>query len=94
MRRWFSVWVGWVRVVSVIGVLFGLIIRIGDPAPLNILRNVSFDFYHQSKPREKTQLPVAILDVDDSSLEEFGQMIVLENIMHGTTGCRRDTGNG
>jgi len=73
MRRWFSVWVGWVRVVSVIGVLFGLIIRIGDPAPLNILRNVSFDFYHQSKPREKTQLPVAILDVDDSSLEEFGQ---------------------
>ncbi len=73
MRRWFSVWVGWVRVFSMIGVLFGLIIRIGDPAPINILRNVSFDFYHQSKPREKTQLPVAILDVDDRSLEEFGQ---------------------
>jgi len=73
MRRWFSVWVGWVRIVSMVGVLFGLIIRIGDPAPINILRNLSFDFYHQSKPREATPLPVAILDIDDRSLEEFGQ---------------------
>jgi adenylate cyclase len=73
VRRWFSVWVGWVRVVSIIGVFFGLIIRIGDPTPINILRNVSFDIYQQSKPRELTQLPVAILDIDDRSLEELGQ---------------------
>jgi adenylate cyclase len=73
MRRWFSVWVGWVRVVSVIGVFLGLIIRVGDPAPISILRNVSFDLYHQSKPREMAQLPVSIIDIDDRSIEEFGQ---------------------
>ncbi|MGZ2257470.1 CHASE2 domain-containing protein [Roseobacter sp. A03A-229] len=73
MRQWFTKWVGWVRVIAILGLLCGLVIRIGDPAPLAALRNASFDLYHQSKPRELTQLPVAILDIDDRSIEEIGQ---------------------
>ncbi len=73
MRQWFSKWVGWFRVVALIGLLCGLVVRSGDPPSIAALRNASFDIYHQSKPRELTALPVAILDIDDRSLEEIGQ---------------------
>ncbi|WP_433989730.1 hypothetical protein SuNHUV7_05240 (plasmid) [Pseudoseohaeicola sp. NH-UV-7] len=73
MKRWFSKWFGWVRVVAFIGLICGIIIRIGDPHLLAALRNTTFDFYHQSKPRDYTPLPVAILDIDDRSIEELGQ---------------------
>ncbi|WP_298836633.1 CHASE2 domain-containing protein [uncultured Roseobacter sp.] len=73
MREWFSKWLGWIRVIAFFGLICGLAIRIGDPLPLETLRNAAFDFYHQSKPRELTPLPVAVLDVDDSSIEEIGQ---------------------
>ena len=73
MKRWFSKWIGWVRVVAFIGLICGIIIRIGDPYLVATLRNATFDFYHQSKPRDYTPLPVAILDIDDRSIEELGQ---------------------
>ncbi|MBW4710676.1 adenylate/guanylate cyclase domain-containing protein [Roseobacter sp. YSTF-M11] len=73
MKQWFAKWIGWVRVLAFFGLLCGILIRVGDPQPIKTLRNASFDFYHQSKPREFTRLPVAILDVDDSSIEEIGQ---------------------
>jgi adenylate cyclase len=73
MRKWFSRWLGWVRVVAVFGLLCGLAIRVADPSPLAGLRNSTFDFYHQSKPRSMTPLPVVILDVDDRSIEKIGQ---------------------
>ena len=73
MRYWFSKWIGLVRVFAFIGLICGIIIRIGDPQPLNTLRNATFDFYHQTKPREYVPMPVAILDVDDRSIEKLGQ---------------------
>ncbi|WP_300034478.1 CHASE2 domain-containing protein [uncultured Roseobacter sp.] len=73
MKDWFSKWLGWIRVFAFLGLLFGLAIRVGDPLPLATLRNAAFDFYHQSKPRDLAQLPVTILDVDDTSIEEIGQ---------------------
>lgn len=73
MGDWFSKWVGWVRVVAIFGLLCGLVIRVADPAPVAGLRNATFDFYHQSKPRDFAPLPVAILDIDDRSLAEIGQ---------------------
>ncbi|MCV3273979.1 CHASE2 domain-containing protein [Roseobacter sinensis] len=59
--------------VAVLGLLCGLVIRVGDPPPIAALRNASFDLYHQSKPRDLTPLPVSILDIDDRSIEEIGQ---------------------
>ncbi|WP_432816660.1 CHASE2 domain-containing protein [Sulfitobacter sp. JB4-11] len=73
MGNWFSRWLGWVRIAAIFGLLCGLVIRVADPTPVAGLRNAAFDFYHQSKPREITPSPVAILDVDDRSLEEIGQ---------------------
>ena len=73
MTTWFNKWVGLVRIVALFGLAFGLIIRIGDPQPIKTLRNATFDFYHQTKPREYTPQPVAILDVDDKSIEALGQ---------------------
>ncbi|AXI46328.1 adenylate/guanylate cyclase domain-containing protein [Sulfitobacter sp. SK012] len=73
MRKWFSKWLGWVRFVAIIGLLCGLTIRVADPNPLAGLRNATFDFYHQSKPRTITSQPVAIIDVDDRSIAEIGQ---------------------
>ncbi len=73
MKDWFGRWIGWVRVVAFLGVLFGLVIRVGDPVPVEALRNAAFDFYQQIKPREAVPVPVAILDIDDRSLEELGQ---------------------
>ncbi|MEM7319877.1 MAG: CHASE2 domain-containing protein, partial [Pseudomonadota bacterium] len=66
-------WVGWVRVVAFIGLLFGLIIRIGDPFAIAMLRNAAFDLFQQTNPRTYTPMPVAIIDVDDKSLLEIGQ---------------------
>ena len=73
MAQWFSSWIGWVRVVATLGLCLGLVVRVGDPLLLSSLRNAAFDLYHQSKPRNLTQMPVAILDIDDASIEELGQ---------------------
>jgi adenylate cyclase len=73
MFQWFAKWFGWVRTLAFLGLACGLIIRVGDPQPVATLRNAAFDFYHQSKPRDLTRQPVAILDVNDSSIEEIGQ---------------------
>jgi len=73
MRKWFSRWLGWVRFVAIIGLMEALAIRVADPSPVAELRNNTFDFYHQTKPRSITPLPVVILDVDDRSIEQIGQ---------------------
>ena len=73
MGNLFSRWLGWVRLIAIFGLLCGLAIRVADPSPLAGLRNATFDYYHQSKPRTVTDQPVAILDVDDRSIEELGQ---------------------
>mgnify|MGYP001823856094 CR=1 FL=1 len=73
MKRWLSKWVGWVRVVAFFGLACGLVIRVGDPYLVSTMRNITFDFYHQSKPRDYSPVPVAILDVDDRSIEALGQ---------------------
>lgn len=73
MKDWLSKWVGWIRIAAFVGLLFGLLIRVGDPAPVSALRFATFDFFQQLKPRDLAPLPVAILDIDDRSLEAIGQ---------------------
>ena len=69
MKAWAAKWIGWFRLCALLGLLFGLLIRVGDPLPVETLRNTAFDLYHQTKPRLYTAMPVAILDVDDRSIE-------------------------
>ncbi len=57
-----------------IGLLFLLILlRIADPVFISNLRNQSFDFLQRIHPRPEQALPVAIVDIDENSLEQFGQ---------------------
>lgn len=48
-------------------------LRIWDPAQLENFRLRGFDFYQVLKPREAKLRPVVIVDIDDASLQAFGQ---------------------
>lgn len=69
----FARWFGWVRLAALVGLACGLVIRAADPPVVSEIRNEAFDLYQQSRPRIHQPLPVAILDIDDRSLEELGQ---------------------
>ncbi len=62
--------------VFVLGVILvsGLVVtRVFDPVPLQGLRNAYFDYLQRLDPREYQDLPVRVVDVDDTSLEKYGQ---------------------
>ena len=44
-----------------------------DPAPLQLLRNNTFDHFQRLKPRTYKDSPVKIIDIDDGSLKRLGQ---------------------
>jgi len=48
-------------------------LRVLDPAPVEELRVRTFDGFQRIDPRRKTARPVTIVDIDDKSLEKFGQ---------------------
>jgi adenylate cyclase len=54
--------------------LFGLVaLRLADPILLQELRVRVFDFFQVLHPREATQRPVVIVDIDEKSLNSIGQ---------------------
>jgi adenylate cyclase len=57
-----------------LGVLAALLaLRVADPTPLESLRVKTFDLFQRLKPLELPQQPVAIVDIDEKSLEAVGQ---------------------
>lgn len=50
-----------------------LVLRVWDPAALEVLRLKIFDLYQVAEPREPLQEPVVIVDIDEESLAEIGQ---------------------
>ncbi len=48
-------------------------LRIADPPLIEELRVRVFDYYQVLRPREVTQHPVVIADIDEASLKRFGQ---------------------
>jgi len=48
-------------------------LRIADPPLIQELRVRVFDYYQVLRPREVTQRPVVIVDIDEKSLKRFGQ---------------------
>jgi adenylate cyclase len=60
--------------------LFGLVIvialvmlRAADPYPIQIARQIAFDFYQQLAPRPAADWPIRVVDIDEVSLHEIGQ---------------------
>ncbi|MGC1573921.1 MAG: CHASE2 domain-containing protein, partial [Pseudolabrys sp.] len=48
-------------------------LRIADPIPIQELRVRVFDLFQVIHPREATQRPVVIVDIDEKSLKTIGQ---------------------
>lgn len=64
----------WAGLATGIAVLIGLTLLRGyDPPLLQYLRNAGFDQLQRVWPREKVDLPVRIVDIDEASLAKLGQ---------------------
>lgn len=59
--------------VSSVMILMFIALRIWDPVALQTLRLKGFDFYQSAHPREPSNQPVAIIDIDEESLAAYGQ---------------------
>ncbi|MCB9992831.1 MAG: adenylate/guanylate cyclase domain-containing protein [Hyphomicrobiaceae bacterium] len=64
----------------ILPLLFGLLtvvvlagVRIADPYPTRILREIAFDNFQRVAPRVPAGSPITIVDVDDESLKLLGQ---------------------
>ncbi len=64
---------GFARVVGFSILVFFVFFRIWDPAPLESFRLKVFDYYQTLYPRPQGPLPVAIIDIDEKSLQALGQ---------------------
>ena len=64
---------GFGRILSLILLVALMALRVWDPAPVEALRHRSFDVYQLLHPREPASDPVVIVDIDEASLEQFGQ---------------------
>ena len=61
------------RWLSVALLLLFIVLRSWDPAPVEAIRLRIFDLYQVLMPRESPPQPIAIVDLDEESLAEFGQ---------------------
>jgi adenylate cyclase len=72
-RRWFARRIGYARLLCLALLIGFAALRVADPAPVEEIRVRTFDFFQRIDPRHKTARPVTIVDIDDKSLEKFGQ---------------------
>src|SRR4051812_2037103 len=73
LRRWFTRKFGYARLICVLLLIGIAALRVTDPAAIEELRVRTFDAYQRIDPRVKTVRPVAIVDIDEASLAQFGQ---------------------
>ncbi|MBB4050793.1 adenylate cyclase [Devosia subaequoris] len=66
---------GWLALLFGLTVIAGLtLLRAADPYPVQVARETTFDLFQQLRPREAPpDLPVRIIDIDETSLAEQGQ---------------------
>jgi len=73
LPRWFKRRIGYDRLLCLVLLIGFAALRAADPAPVEEIRVRTFDFFQRIDPRQKTARPVTIVDIDDKSLEKFGQ---------------------
>ena len=64
---------GLARSLALILLVALAVLRIADPIPIQELRVRVFDLFQVLHPREATQRPVVIIDIDEKSLKAIGQ---------------------
>lgn len=65
--------VAFARLFALMLIAFAIFVRVVDPIPVQLVRNLTFDLYQRIAPRTPEPLPVAIIDIDDASITEIGQ---------------------
>jgi adenylate cyclase len=73
LRRWFVRRIGYARLICLALLIGFAALRIADPPPIEELRVRTFDTYQRLDPRVKTVRPVTVVDIDEASLDKFGQ---------------------
>jgi adenylate cyclase len=68
-----SMGVALARLAGIVLLLLLLGLRVADPLFVSGIRNQSFDIFQRLHPRPATKQPVAIVDIDEKSLELVGQ---------------------
>src|SRR6185312_5807737 len=66
-RRLLPTLLGLLLVVALIA------LRVADPYPLQVARDVAFDTFQRIKPRTGPEGPVRVVDIDEASLRTIGQ---------------------
>ncbi len=56
-----------------VAIIFGAVLFLFEPLPLQVMRNAVFDQYQRWHPRPYQSAPVRIIDVDEESLKRLGQ---------------------
>ena len=64
---------GLARVLALILLVALAALHVVDPLPLQELRVRVFDLFQVLQPREATERPVVIIDIDEKSLRTVGQ---------------------
>lgn len=70
---WFRRIIGRGRAIAFLVLAGMLVFRVWDPQPLVALRLKFFNVFQQWLPRQETNFPVTIVDIDEASLAELGQ---------------------
>jgi adenylate cyclase len=74
LRRWFTRKFGYARLVCLALLVGFAALRIADFAPIEEIRVRTFDSFQRIEPRKKLATsPVAVIDIDESSLRKLGQ---------------------
>jgi adenylate cyclase len=81
-----------IYIVAFVAVAILIFIRAWDPMPVESLRHRQFDLYQNMKPREKAELPIVIVDVDEESLAAFGQWPWPRTLLAGLVATLRKSG--
>ncbi|MGY8683251.1 adenylate/guanylate cyclase domain-containing protein [Bradyrhizobium sp. UFLA05-153] len=72
-RRWFARRFGYARLVCLALLVGFAAVRLADPGFVEEFRVRTFDYFQKFDPRQKTQKPVIIVDLDEKSLKVIGQ---------------------
>ncbi len=67
IRRLLPIFLGLVIVLGL------TLVRAADPFPVQVLREIAFDFYQRLHPRPQGEFPVRVIDIDEASLDALGQ---------------------
>jgi len=65
--------IGFGRFLGIVLLAVFIVVRVWDPAPVETLRLRTFDLYQIIHPRQASEQPVTVVDIDEESMAELGQ---------------------